>query len=202
MNSIVVHYQELALKGKNRPWFLARLVRNLRTALSDLDVRSVRALMGRIEVVVGPQASREAVGERIRRTFGVANFSYAGRAPLDLDTVSTAILNDLGDRTCKSFRVSARRADKRFPMTSPQIEREVGGRIKEARGWRVNLDEPDLTIHVELLTDQAFYFFGKERGPGGLPTGTAGRVVCLLSGGIDSPVAAHRMMKRGCAVTF
>jgi thiamine biosynthesis protein ThiI len=66
----------------------------------------------------------------------------------------------------------------------------------------VNLDEPDLTIHVELLTDQAFYFFGKERGPGGLPTGTAGRVACLLSGGIDSPVAAHRMMKRGCAVTF
>jgi tRNA uracil 4-sulfurtransferase len=202
MNSIVVHYQELALKGKNRPWFLARLVRNLRDALSDLDVRSVRALMGRIEVVVGPRAAREIVGGRIRRTFGVANFSYAGRTALDLDAISTAILNDLGDRTCSSFRVSARRADKRFPMTSPQIEREVGGRIKQARGWRVNLDEPDLTIHVELLTDQAFYFFGKERGPGGLPTGTAGRVVCLLSGGIDSPVAAHRMMKRGCAVTF
>ena len=70
---------------------------------------------------------------------------------------SNAILGDLGDRTCDSFRVSARRADKRFPMTSPQIEREVGGRIKEARGWRVNLDEPALTIHVELLTDQAFY---------------------------------------------
>ena len=202
MNSIVVHYQELALKGKNRPWFLARLVRNLREALSDLDVRSVRALMGRIEVVVGPGASREIVSERIRRTFGVANFSYAGRTVLDLDAISTAILNDLGDRTCSSFRVSARRADKRFPMTSPQIERELGGRIQQARGWRVNLDEPDLTIHVELLTDQAFYFFGKERGPGGLPTGTAGRVVCLLSGGIDSPVAAHRMMKRGCAVTF
>ena len=202
MNSIVVHYQELALKGKNRPWFLARLVRNLREALSDLDVPRVRALMGRIEVVVGPGASREIVSERIRRTFGVANFSYAGRTVLDLDAISTAILNDLGDRTCSSFRVSARRADKRFPMTSPQIERELGGRIQQARGWRVNLDEPDLTIHVELLTDQAFYFFGKERGPGGLPTGTAGRVVCLLSGGIDSPVAAHRMMKRGCAVTF
>jgi len=202
MNSIVVHYQELALKGKNRPWFLARLVRNLREALSDLDVPRVRALMGRIEVVVGPGASREIVSERIRRTFGVANFSYAGRTVLDLDAISTAILKDLGDRTCSSFRVSARRADKRFPMTSPQIERELGGRIQQARGWRVNLDEPDLTIHVELLTDQAFYFFGKERGPGGLPTGTAGRVVCLLSGGIDSPVAAHRMMKRGCAVTF
>ena len=202
MNSIVVHYQELALKGKNRPWFLSRLVRNLRDAVSDLDVRSVRALMGRIEVVLGPRASRDEVGERIRRTFGIANFSYAGRTPLDLETVTNAILTDLGDRTCNSFRVSARRADKRFPMTSPQIEREVGGRIKGARGWRVNLDEPELTIHLELLTNEVFYYFGKERGPGGLPTGTAGRVVCLLSGGIDSPVAAHRMMKRGCVVTF
>ena len=214
MNSIVVHYQELALKGKNRPWFLGRLVRNLRRALSDLDVSSVRALMGRIEVVVGPGATREEVGERISRVFGIANFSYAGSTPIDsgrsertslesdLDLIANAILADLGDRTCSSFRVSARRADKRFPMTSPQIEREVGGRIKEARSWTVNLDDPDLTIHVELLTDQAFYFFGKERGAGGLPTGTAGRVACLLSGGIDSPVAAHRMMKRGCTVTF
>ena len=202
MNSIVVHYQELALKGRNRPWFLGRLVRNLRDALADLDVRSVRALMGRIEIVLGPAASREVVSDRIRHTFGIANFSYAGRTGLDLDVVATAILEDLGDRTCGSFRVSAKRADKRFPLTSPQIEREVGGRIKEARGWRVDLDDPEFTIHVELLTDQAFYYFGKERGPGGLPTGTAGRVVCLLSGGIDSPVAAHRMMKRGCSVTF
>jgi thiamine biosynthesis protein ThiI len=202
MQSIVVHYQELALKGKNRPWFIARLVRNLRRAVADLDVTAVRALMGRIELVLGPKAVPEAVGERIGRVFGVANYSFAGRAPLDLDVIASAILRDLGERTCRSFRVSARRADKRYPLTSPQIEREVGGRIKDARGWHVDLDDPELTIHVEFLTNDAFYFFGKERGAGGLPTGTAGRVACLLSGGIDSPVAAHRMMKRGCAVTF
>jgi tRNA uracil 4-sulfurtransferase len=202
MSSIVIHYQELALKGKNRPWFIGRLVRNLRRALVDLDVVEVRALMGRIEVKLGPNANRELAGERIRRTFGIANFSYARRTPLDLDVIARAILEDLADRTCRSFRVSVRRADKRFPMTSPQVEREVGGRIKEARGWTVDLDEAELTIHLELLTHEAFYFFGKERGPGGLPTGTAGRVACLLSGGIDSPVAAHRMMKRGCAVSF
>jgi thiamine biosynthesis protein ThiI len=202
MTSIVVHYQEIALKGKNRPWFLAKLVRNIRQAVSDLDVASVRALMGRIEVVLGPSAVPEVVGERIRRTFGIANFSYAGRTALDLDGIAAAVLKDLGDRTCESFRVSVKRADKRFPLTSPQAEREIGGRIKNARGWRVDLDHAELVIHVELLTDQAFYFFGKEKGAGGLPTGTAGRVVCLLSGGIDSPVAAHRMMKRGCAVTF
>jgi thiamine biosynthesis protein ThiI len=181
---------------------MSRLVRNIRQAVSDLDVTAVRLLMGRIEVVLGPGASREAVGERLRRTFGIANFSYAGRTTLDLDVIAAAILKDLGDRECNSFRVSVRRADKRFPMTSPQVEREIGGRIKERRGWRVDLDDPELTIHVEMLTAEAFYFFGKEKGPGGLPTGTAGRVACLLSGGIDSPVAAHRMMKRGCAVTF
>ena len=202
MNSIVVHYQEIALKGKNRPWFMGRLVRNLRGAVADLDVKAVRSLMGRIEIVVGPEATREEVGERIRQTFGVANFSYAGRTTLDLDVLTAAILRDLEPRSCTSFRVSARRADKRFPLTSPQVEREIGGRIKAARGWKVDLEHADLVVHVELLSTEAFYFFGKERGPGGLPTGTAGRVVCLLSGGIDSPVAAHRMMKRGCAVTF
>ena len=202
MPSIIVHYQEIALKGKNRSWFMGRLVRNLRQAVAGLDVRAVRSLMGRIELVLGPGATREQVGDRIRRTFGVANFSYAARTPLDLDALTAAILRYLEGRTCSSFRVSVKRADKRFPMTSPQIEREVGGRIQEARGWRVDLEQAELAIHVELLTTEAFYFFGKERGPGGLPTGTAGRVLCLLSGGIDSPVAAHRMMKRGCAVTF
>lgn len=202
MNSFVVHYQEIALKGKNRPWFLNRLVRHLRAATADLDVAAVRAPMGRIEVVLGPAADPRAVAERLGRTFGVANYSYAGRTAVDLEAISGAILADLGARTCRSFRVSARRADKRFPLTSPQIEREVGGRIKSAKGWRVDLDEPELVINVELLTSEAFYFFGKERGAGGLPTGTAGRVACLLSGGIDSPVAAWRMMKRGCSVTF
>src|SRR4051812_26707266 len=139
MNSIVVHYQELALKGKNRPWFLGRLVRNMRTALRDQDVREVRSLMGRIEVVLGPAASAEAVGDRLRRVFGIANFSLAGRAPLDVEAIAAAVLGDLGDRQCDSFRVSVRRADKRFPLTSPQAEREIGGRIQEARGWRVDL---------------------------------------------------------------
>jgi len=202
MESIVVHYQEIALKGKNRPWFLGRLVRNLKRALSDLDVIAVRALMGRIEIQLGAGTTREAAGERVRRTFGIANYSFAKRTALDLDLIARSILDDLRDRSCNSFRVSVKRADKRFPMTSPQIEREIGGRIQQARGWKVDLDEGELTVHVELLTDDAFYFFGKERGAGGLPTGTAGRVTCLLSGGIDSPVAAHRMLKRGCAASF
>jgi len=202
MQSVIVHYQEIALKGKNRPWFLAKLVRNLRTATADLDVKSVRILMGRIEIVLGPGASWDAVRDRLRRVFGVGNFARAGRAPLDVEAIAARILEDLGDQQAATFRVSARRADKRFPLTSPEIEREVGGRIKEARGWTVNLAHPELTIHVEALTDEAFYFFGKVRGAGGLPVGASGKVVCLLSGGIDSPVSAWRMMRRGCRVLF
>ena len=132
MSSIVVHYQEIALKGKNRPWFLARLVRNLRRAVSDLDVRAVRVLMGRIEVELGPGAVREEVGERIRKTFGIANFSYATRTRLDLDVIAADVLRELEGENCSSFRVSARRADKRFPLTSPQIEREIGRLIEKA----------------------------------------------------------------------
>lgn len=199
MTSIVVHYQEIALKGKNRPWFVARLADNIRRATSDLDVKAVRPLMGRIEVVTGPGAAYEQVRERLSRVFGIANFSKAARAPLDIDAIASAILRDLGDATTPSFRVTVRRADKRFPMKSPEIEREVGGRIKLAKGWRVDLDDPALTIKVEMLADGAFYTFGRDRGPGGLPTGASGKVACLLSGGIDSPVAAWRMMKRGCS---
>jgi thiamine biosynthesis protein ThiI len=200
MKSVIVHYQEIALKGRNRPWFVARLVRNLRQAVSDLDVRQVRALMGRIEVVLGPEADWPVVRGRLSRVFGVANFARAGRAPLDVDAIAGEILRNLDPSDPRSFRVSARRADKRFALTSPQIEREVGGRIKEARGWLVDLAHPELTIHVEALTSEAFYYFGKEPGAGGLPVGSSGKAVCLLSGGIDSPVAAWRMMRRGCRV--
>jgi thiamine biosynthesis protein ThiI len=199
MNSIVVHYQEIALKGKNRPWFIGRLARNIREATADLNVAQVRPINGRIELVLGAGAPYDEVRGRLERVFGIANFSRAGRTARDVETIANALIADLGDRDTLSFRVSAKRSDKRFPMTSPQIEREVGGRIKSARGWHVDLSSPALTVHVEILNAEAFYFFGKDRGPGGLPSGISGRVACLLSGGIDSPVAAYRLMKRGCS---
>jgi thiamine biosynthesis protein ThiI len=206
MTSVVVHYKELALKGRNRPWFIQLLVRNLKRALADLPVRTVRSITGRIEIELAvdhaddPTVVWALVRERVRRVFGIANFSSANRGPHDFAALAAAILRDLGDREAESFRVSATRSDKRLPFTSPQIEREVGGLIKEARNWRVDLDNPALTIHVEMLSEDAFYFFRKEPGAGGMPTGTGGRVACLLSGGIDSPVAAYRMMRRGCSV--
>jgi thiamine biosynthesis protein ThiI len=200
MTTIVIHYKELALKGKNRPWFIRLLVRNLKGALAGLHVASVRSKMGRIELELGPNTPRDEVMDRLRLVFGIANFSYANRGPHDFAGLAAAILTDLGDREVPSFRVSVTRSDKRLPFTSPQAEREVGGLIKEAKGWRVDLTRPALTVHIEMLPDGAFYFFGKEPGAGGMPSGSGGRVACLLSGGIDSPVAAYRLMRRGCSV--
>jgi tRNA uracil 4-sulfurtransferase len=200
MNIVVVHYKELALKGRNRPWFIQLLVRNLKTALAGLHVQAVRSIVGRIEIELGDAAAWDEVRARLARVFGIANFSYANRGPHDFAPLAAAILRDLGDRQPASFRVAATRADKRLPFTSPQVEREVGGLIKEATAWRVDLEHPALAIHIEMLSDGAFYYFGKEPGAGGMPTGTGGRVACLLSGGIDSPVAAYRMMRRGCSV--
>ena len=202
MNSVVAHYKELALKGRNRGWFVQLLVRNIRRALTGLDVGTVRSFMGRIEVELQGDVAWAEVSARMSRVFGLANFSRGGRAPHEFSEMAAAILADLGDQAAASFRVSARRTDKRFPYTSPEIEREVGGLIKQAKGWRVDLDNPALTIHIEMLPKHAFYFFGKEPGAGGLPTGSSGRVACLLSGGIDSPVAAFRLMRRGCSVLF
>ncbi len=200
MTSILVHYQEIALKGRNRPYFIGKLVRNLRKQTADLGVKDVRALMGRIEMVLGPSASYDQVRERLVHVFGIANFSKAGRAPRDLEAISAAILADLDGHPPASFRVSAKRGDKTFPMTSPELERELGARIVERFGWPVKLDKPEMVVTVEVLSNQAFYSFGKEKGAGGMPTGVSGRVACLMSGGIDSPVAAYRLMKRGCSV--
>jgi thiamine biosynthesis protein ThiI len=202
MNTVIAHYQEIALKGKNRPWFLRRLVHNVKHVLADVEIESVRTPMGRLEIVMRDAREWEAVRDRLSRVFGLANFALVGRAPLDVDRLSEAIVRDLPEAPVPSFRVSVRRADKRFPIPSPQLERELGGGVQRARGWRVDLDHPALVVGVEILSDEAFYHFAKLRGPGGLPTGTGGRVAVLLSGGIDSPVAAWRMMKRGCTATL
>jgi thiamine biosynthesis protein ThiI len=201
MDSIVIHYKELALKGRNRPWFVKTMIRNLRQALGGLDVQRIRPVMGRVEVELASGVPKDEVRRRIARVFGIANFSYAHRGPIEIAPLAEAILHEVRqvDRP-DSFRVSVRRIDKRIAMTSPQIERELGGLIKQATGWRVDLSRPALTVNVEMMSNEAVYFFGKEGGAGGLPTGTGGRVACLLSGGIDSPVAAFRLMRRGCTV--
>jgi thiamine biosynthesis protein ThiI len=205
VSSVVVHYAELALKGRNRPWFLNTLVRNIREALAGEDVIRVSTLMGRIGIALGPRANWPAIRGRLSALPGIGNFARATHVPTDLDAIASGILAGLSAVAAanpRSFRISARRADKRFPIPSPEIERIIGRRVQDATGWRVDLSHPELVIYIEVLTADAFFFFGKEPGSGGLPVGTSGRVMSLLSGGIDSPVAAWRMIKRGCRAHF
>ena len=202
MSSVIVHYGELALKGRNRPWFVSMLVRTIRLLLADQDVKDVRFVLGRLEIQLGPAADWTEIKTRLLRLPGIGNFSRATHVALDLDAIGDAIVKAVAGRPRKTFRIAARRADKRFPHPSPDIERVIGRRVQEATGWPVDLEHPELKIFVETLSAEAFYYFDKERGAGGLPVGTSGKVMCLLSGGIDSPVAAWRLIRRGCRAQF
>ncbi len=202
MISFLLRYQELALKGRNRPWFQRQLIRNLHRALAGLGVREVRVPMGRIEVVLEDGADVAEVRERLRLVPGLANFSMVRRVEPTLEAITAGVLANLPEDDPTSFRVLVRRADKQFPMRSPDVERAVGAAIIERRGWHVDLNRPERVVGIEIVPGAAFFHFGKEPGAGGLPTGTGGKLVALLSGGIDSPVAAWRMMRRGCRLTL
>ena len=203
MTSVLLHYSEVALKGKNRSWFVGRLVRNIHGALAGLHVKEVRTLIGRIEIVLGQESAMPEILDRLSRVFGVANYSPAIHVPRDFEGMAAAVLSRLPPRDAvNSFRVLVRRADQRFEIPSPQLARELGSRVWAARGWKVDLEHADLVIRVEIIPGAAYCHIGRQLGPGGLPSGTGGRLVALLSGGIDSPVAAWRMMRRGCNLTM
>ena len=202
MSSVVVHYGELALKGKNRPWFINTLVRSIRAAVRDLDVVNVRAVVGRIVLHLGPEAEWAEVRARLAAIPGIGNFARAQHVAPDVEALADAIAAVVRGRHAASFRIAARRADKRFPIASPDIERALGRRVQAETGWPVDLSNPAVVIRVEVLTNDAFFFFEREAGTGGLPVGTGGKVMTLLSGGIDSPVAGWRLIRRGCRSHF
>jgi len=199
---VVVHYHEIALKGRNRPFFINRLVRNIERATADLPVKRVVPLPGRLLVELGDGAAWPRLRDRLSKVAGIANFSPIQRVELDIDSLSEKVVAAVSDRPFQSFRITTRRANKRFSLNSMEIDREVGARVKAATGARVNLTSPETIIYIEILPREALFYFEKLEGIHGVPVGTAGRVAALLSGGIDSPVAAYRMMKRGCRVDF
>lgn len=207
MRCAIVHYHELALKGRNRDFFEQRLVRNIRLALKDLNIRRIESLQGRIRVTIPEGVAPDVITERLRRICGVSNFLLSESVPLDLKEPDLSMIKQVAQRqlaalSFTSFRVTAKRADKRLPLTSMDVEREVGAYLHEVTGKAVKLKQPDLTLYIELLTKEAHVAARKIEGPGGMPVGTSGKVACLISGGIDSPVAAYRMIKRGCKAVF
>ena len=199
---VLVHYHELGLKRGNRPLFLRHLARNLHRATSDLGPLNVRQVSGRVLLELDGHEHPEAVRDRVRRVCGVASVSLASRVASTVDAMKAAIERQIEGRAFASFRISARRAFKTYPMTSVELNRELGRFVVERTGARVDLHHGELEIHVEVMPAETFVYADRMEGPGGLPVGASGTVAALLSGGIDSPVAAWRMMKRGCRVLF
>lgn len=197
---IVAHYDEIALKGANRRWFTGRLARAMRDQLEGCAVEAVEPVRGRVDVRLGPTADPGRVIERLRHVPGVASVAPMWRIPRDPDGIDEAVLALLPGGAPASFCVRVARADKSYPLSSPVLERRIGARIHEGLGWPVSLRHPALTVAVEIDGAGARCGLALTPGPGGLPVGTAGRVLCLLSGGVDSALAAWRMMRRGCRV--
>ena len=199
---VIVKTHELALKGKNRPWFMRRLVDNLRSATRGAGVTRVWQGQLMVGLTLEDEEAWPLVKQRVRDCFGVAKFYKSYSVPLDLDRVKDMLASYLPGFEFESFRITANRADKRFPVKSPDINRDLGQYVKDLTGASVDLTHPGLQIFIEVLPTEILVYFEENKGHGGLPVGVSGLVSAMLSGGIDSPVAAWQMMKRGCRVHF
>jgi thiamine biosynthesis protein ThiI len=206
--AILVRYGEIALKGGNRGEFEAALVRNLKRACAG--IARVRFERERGRVMAYPDERAAEVALRLAGVFGVKSISLARRAPLvpaeiarEARGVLDDALADLPPGRRATFRVQSTRAEKRFPMTSIELDRFVAEQVlRPGDPLDVELSDPELVLGVEVRKGGAWIFARRIPGPGGLPVGTQGKALCLISGGIDSPVAAWMAMKRGCAVEY
>ena len=200
--SVIVRVHEIALKGGNRSFFFNRLIANVRIALKGLDIERIRKLHMGVEVSFYDESEWYEIKNRLKDVFGIVKFYRCYKLRPDMDAIKKFLSDEIPKLDFKTFRISARRGNKNFPFTSVEINNELGNMVRELSGSQVKLEKPDLNIHIELQHGDALIYYEEETGLGGLPVGTGGNVLALLSGGIDSPVAAWRMMKRGCRVSF
>ena len=195
---VLVRFHEIGLKGKNQPMFVRRLVENLERATAGLGVERVWATRMLVRMRLAPEADWDAVRARAATVFGAVKFSIAARTEPAYEHISALLSETANARSFATFRISANRTDKTFPLTSHDLNVRLGDEIREATGARVDLTRPEADFRVEVGRDDVFVYADDYRGAGGLPVGTGGKVAVMMSGGIDSPVAAWRMMRRGC----
>ena len=199
---LIGRYHEIVLKGANRWRFVEQLKRNARALFADCRIGRIRGEGPRLIIEMPAAIPDDLVCERAALLFGFQNFTVSRPVPLEIEELKRAAVALARGHRAKTFRIATRRADKRFALNSMEIDRIVGAEVGAALGLKVDLDDPELTITIEILPGQAFIAVGKHPGAGGLPVGVSGHATVLLSGGIDSPVAAYRMMRRGLHVDF
>ena len=199
---IIIKFHEIALKGRNRPMFIRKLMDNLRTATQGTSITRIWKGQMMIGLDFSEDYSWAKVKQRVMNCFGVAKFFHAYSVSPDIEKVKSLIVDYFLNRDFKTFRITSNRADKRFPITSSQLNQELGAFVQEYIHTPVNLKNPDMEIFVDVIPNRILVYSNELRGHGGLPVGVNGKALAMLSGGIDSPVAAWHMMKRGCQVTF
>lgn len=199
---VLIHYHEINLKKKNRSWFETRLFEHVQALLQDVPHEGVKRFASRMLVVLSPDSPVEEIRRRLSRAFGIANFAIAWEIPAELERMQAALKELIPTCRFQSFKIDTRRGTKDFPLNSQQLNENLGAFVQNLTGAAVRMENPDLVFYVEIVGRWAFIYLEKIRGGGGLPAGTGGKVLCLLSGGIDSPVAAYRLMRRGCRVLF
>ncbi|HVN32294.1 MAG TPA: tRNA uracil 4-sulfurtransferase ThiI, partial [Thermoanaerobaculaceae bacterium] len=180
----------------NRGWFERTLLANVRAALRGLRVAEV-SIPARIVIRFADPEPWVEVFARLSTVFGINGIIPVERAGTTYDQLEAFVGEHVAEFKGKTFAVRSKRSDKRFPMTSEEVNRRLGAFVNERTGMTVDLENPDVTFHVLIQSDGLYLFRNRYPGPGGLPAGTSGRVLVLLSGGIDSPAAAYLAMKRG-----
>lgn len=214
----LIHYGEIGLKGKNIEFFKRGLRDNVRKALRGVvPAKAVKLRRSRIIVVLEsnhlPVRNLEAVVEEVEqaerkvvnplsKVFGIVYFGVGIECHLTLDSIQKAAAALLKRETFHSFKVDTKRTNKAFPLTSPEINAEVGAHLQKTFSSEVKLKDPDITVYVEIGDRESYVYAKKFSGPGGLPVGCSGKVVVLLSAGFDSPIASYQIMKRGAEVVF
>jgi len=209
---VICHYHEVALKQKNRRVFEKKLRTNIAFALSDLvGQRMVMRGYGRLKIVLpfgfDEREKFEIAKSRLSNVFGIVNFGIGLSVRLDIEDICKASLKVIEGKSFYTFRVKTKRQNKNFPLNSTEVNKQVGAFIIEhfknnGVDVKVDLKNPDLTVYIEIVDKEAYVYADRFKGPGGLPVGSSGKVVALISAGFDSPIASLLMMKRGAKVVF
>ena len=203
---IIIHYDEITLKGRNRPFFERALLQNIKNFLQDIKHGEIYRDGGKFLINIDKKTDLAKIKKILQRIPGISNFYFAVSEEKNLEKIKKKVVELLDSsnqiQSKKTFKIEARRADKKFEFKSPEINMKVGEYVLENTDLVVDVHNPDLEIVTDIGIKECFIYFDKILGIGGLPTGTTGKLVSLLSGGIDSPVASYMMTKRGARLIF
>ncbi|MCA1839093.1 MAG: tRNA uracil 4-sulfurtransferase ThiI [Actinomycetota bacterium] len=199
-NVVIAHYHEVGLKGRNRSFFERTLAENIRIAIAGTGYEKVVLISGRVLVMLSASSNLGDIIDGMSRVFGLAGFSPTFEVEPVMQALCDAAIELASSAQFSSFAIRARRGNSSFPQTSQVINETVGQAVKDHTRASVNLSAPDWTCHIELVENRAFMYQERLDAPGGLPVGSSGRALSLLSGGIDSPVASWFVAKRGAAI--